>query len=89
MEFVAERPTAASSPDWATIDEEVLCALCDYNLRGLADARCPECGARFTWRELLDPALRIHPYLFEHHPNRASHSFASIERATEAPSQCQ
>ncbi len=85
MESVAERPAAASSPDWATIDEEVRCPLCDYNLRGLADARCPECGARFTWRELLDPELRVHPYLFEHHPSRNLWSFWKTCRGTVQP----
>ncbi len=85
MESVAECPAPTNSPNWATIDEEVLCALCDYNLRGLADARCPECGARFTWPELLDPELRVHPYLFEHHPTRNRWSFWKTCRGTVHP----
>jgi hypothetical protein len=52
------------------IDQDVLCPLCNYNLRGLAEARCPECGGQFNWDELRDPAKRLHPYLFEHHPAR-------------------
>ncbi len=47
MEFVAERPAAASSPDWSVIQEDILCPLCEYDLRMLAEPRCPECGYRF------------------------------------------
>jgi hypothetical protein len=31
-----------SPPDWERIDEEIYCPLCNYNLRGLTVARCPE-----------------------------------------------
>jgi hypothetical protein len=55
---------------------DVACPLCRYNLRGLSEPRCPECGYRFTWRELTDPEIRRHPYLFEHHPRRNAWSFA-------------
>ncbi len=55
-------------------NEDVLCPLCEYNLRGLAEPRCPECGHRSTWEELRNrPPL--HPYLFEHHPKRNVGSF--------------
>jgi hypothetical protein len=57
------------------LDEDVHCPLCNYNLRGLAEARCPECGGQFTWDELRDPTKRLHPYLFEHHPDRNIWSF--------------
>jgi len=50
--------------------EPVLCPLCDYDLRGLTEPRCPECGYRFAWDELRDSARRLHRYLFEHHPER-------------------
>ena len=53
------------------------CPLCEYDLRGLAEPRCPECGSRFTWEEQADPAKRFHPYLFEHHPRRNLWSFAN------------
>ncbi len=56
-------------------DASVLCPLCEYDLRGLTEPRCPECGYRFTWEELNDPALRLHPYAFEHHPERNVSSF--------------
>jgi hypothetical protein len=51
------------------------CPLCEYDLRGLAEPRCPECGYRFEWDELRDPRRRFHPWLFEHHPNRNKWSF--------------
>ena len=62
------------APDWEAV-EDISCPLCGYNLRGLTEARCPECGSKFTWDELLDPRRREHPYLFEHHPRRNWWSF--------------
>lgn len=67
--------TTTAAPDWNTINEEILCPLCDYNLRGLTEPRCPECGYTCDWAELLDPNRRRHPYLFEHHPERNVLSF--------------
>jgi hypothetical protein len=64
----------ASAPDWGEIRRDVVCPLCDYNLRGLGEPRCPECGHRFVWSEVLDPN-RLHPWLFEHHPQRNVWSF--------------
>jgi hypothetical protein len=49
--------------------------MCDYDLRGQVEPRCPECGYRFEWDELRDPTRRWHPYLFEHHPRRPIRSF--------------
>ena len=63
------------APDWERLTEELHCPLCTYNLRGLAEPRCPECGYRFGWAELTDPTLKTHPYLFEHHPKRWIWSF--------------
>src|SRR5881409_436100 len=55
----------------ATVTSDALrCPMCDYDLRGQVEPRCPECGYRFDWDELRDPARRLHPYLFEHHPER-------------------
>ncbi len=31
----------------------IACPACGYNLTGLSEARCPECGSRFTLEELL------------------------------------
>ena len=70
------QPDASTpAPDWATQQEDILCSLCDYNLRGLTKPRCPECGYRFTWPELLDEARRRHPYLFEQPLHRPIWSF--------------
>ena len=55
--------------------EPVVCPLCDYDLRGLVEPRCPECGYAFDWNDLRDPARRLHKYLFEHHPERNVRSF--------------
>jgi hypothetical protein len=57
------------------VDQDVQCPLCGYNLRGLSEARCPECGGKFDWPDLLDPTRKLHPYLFEHHPRRNIVSF--------------
>lgn len=54
---------------------DVLCPMCDYNLHGLAEPRCPECGFAFEWRDLTDPTRRKHKYLFEQHPERNAWSF--------------
>jgi hypothetical protein len=56
-------------------DDALACPLCDYDLRGLVDPRCPECGYAFDWNDLRDPARRKHKYLFEHHPERNVSSF--------------
>ncbi len=61
--------------DWSTIKTTVECPLCLYNLRGLSDSRCPECGYSFDWAELLEPGRARHRYLFEHHPQRNLWSF--------------
>ena len=66
---------ADAVPDWSAVASDVTCPLCDYNLRGLRDALCPECGYAFEWPDVLDPARRRHPYLFEQHPERNVRSF--------------
>lgn len=57
-------PPASGDPPPA---EAITCPLCEYDLRGLAEPRCPECGFAFSWDEIRDPARRKHPWLFEHH----------------------
>ncbi len=59
----------------AAVDDALHCPLCEYDLRGLIDPRCPECGYTFDWDELRDPTRRLHPYLFEHHPEANVRSF--------------
>jgi hypothetical protein len=68
-------PPDLTAPVWDAIQARVLCPLCDYDLRGLVEPRCPECGYAFTWPELFDPELKAHPYLFEHNPRRPVRSF--------------
>jgi hypothetical protein len=63
------------SPDWESLKTNLNCPLCDYNLRGLVEPRCPECGFQFEWRELLDTERDRHPYLFEHQPKHNIWSF--------------
>lgn len=65
-------PTA---PDWSAIPDQVTCPLCDYDLRGLAEPRCPECGYRFEWPDLLEADRRTHPYLFEDQQRRLVRAF--------------
>jgi hypothetical protein len=65
----------AALPNWETQRGEICCPMCEYNLRGLTEPRCPECGYRFEWKDLLDAKVRPHPYLFEHHPERNFKSF--------------
>jgi hypothetical protein len=75
----APPPTAPNlaTPNFAApLDTPLPCPLCEYDLRGLTEPRCPECGYRYTPGELNDPARRFHPYLFEHHKNRNAWSFA-------------
>ncbi|HZN68319.1 MAG TPA: hypothetical protein VFB66_23740 [Tepidisphaeraceae bacterium] len=63
-------PEAPPVLDSAEARDALNCPLCKYSLRGLANVphpRCPECGYRFTWAELLTARQNLHPYLFEHH----------------------
>ena len=65
--------------DWSTVTTDVVCPLCEYNLRGLSENRCPECGYVFDWNEVLHPEIVRHPYLFEHNPKRSIRSlFATV-----------
>jgi hypothetical protein len=70
-------PATASdaAPDWDAIDADVVCPLCGYNLRGIMEPRCPECGYRYAWRELLEPQTHLQEYLFESRPERNVWSF--------------
>src|SRR5215213_7846093 len=78
-------PPAPDAPDWDAVREEIRCPLCAYQLRGLTEPRCPECGYRFEWRPLLDPTARLHPYVFEHHPRRNLWSFVRTMLGTLLP----
>src|SRR5881227_4299944 len=71
----------ARAPDWETMTREVVCPLCGYNLRGLVEPRCPECGYAFEWSPMLSQCSDArHRYLFEHQPRRNIASFARTLR---------
>lgn len=72
---------ATAAPDWPLIAETIHCPLCAYDLRGLVEPLCPECGYRFAWNELLDAQIRAHPYLFEHARRRFRRSFLKTNLA--------
>jgi hypothetical protein len=85
---VTSLPTTATTtgpPDWSQQVEEITCPLCGYNLRGLTEPRCPECGHQFDWPTLLDPTQRTHPYLFENHPYHNVRSFIKTTLGTMRP----
>src|SRR2546423_6680353 len=75
-----ENSGTAASPSWETQRLEITCPMCEYNLRGLTEPRCPECGYRFAWEDLQDVTRQAHPYLFEHHPERNFKSFWQTAR---------
>lgn len=82
-----EATPGQAMPDWSSITEDILCPLCEYNLRGVSEPRCPECGYRFEWQEVLDPGRRQHTYLFEHHASNRVRWFRKTVRATLRPGQ--
>lgn len=53
-------------PEWSAIDREIACPRCGYDLRGLAEPRCPECGLEFAWGDALSTPFTVSPWLFEH-----------------------
>src|SRR5687768_524801 len=61
---------SVGQPDWDAVAKDVHCPLCGYNLSGLTEPRCPECGYASDWDDLLHPERNLHPYLFEHHARR-------------------
>jgi hypothetical protein len=55
--------------------DELNCPLCGYDLRGLPEHRCPECGHAFDVAELRQAKLEKRDWLFEHAPRRLARSF--------------
>lgn len=73
-------------PDWGRIEFEIYCSRCDYNLRMLERARCPECGLEFDWRTMLEIAATGSDFLFEHHwRKRSVGSFVTTVRRSFSP----
>ncbi len=56
---------ADGTPKWETIDFDLPCSRCGYDLRMLTVARCPECGLAFSWREVLTAREQQDPWLLE------------------------
>ena len=80
-------PPAVAAPNWQTVTDDVECFRCGYNLRGLAQPRCPECGLEFEWADLFDPARRRHPYLFEHQAQHGRQRAGSTPRHSDQPAE--
>lgn len=68
----------------------VECPRCGYDLRGLlaavtdrpdGEATCSECGLRFAWTDVLDPARHHVPWLYEHTPSSARRTTIGLRRA--------
>jgi hypothetical protein len=56
---------ADGAPLWEQIDFDVPCSRCGYDLRMLPQARCPECGLAFAWRDMLVARFRRNLWTFE------------------------
>src|SRR5688500_4853093 len=74
-----------AAPDWSSITETVRCPLCAYDLRGLIEPRCPECGYQFAWPELLDADRRAKLFVFEHAVAHHRRAFIRTSLAGWAP----
>ncbi len=71
-----------------------LCPRCDYDLAGAVeswksecplDGRCPECGLEYRWAELLNPALTVPAWSFEHAHARHIRAWFATARRTLRP----
>lgn len=83
----APAPIPAVAAAEVPVEARLCCPLCEYDLRAQVEPRCPECGYAFEWAELRDPARRLHPWLFEHHPERNVGSFFRTFLAGQRPRQ--
>ena len=61
-----ERWLDGDQPKWDTIDFELPCSRCGYDLRMLTLPRCPECGLQFAWRDIIEARRRRNEFLFEY-----------------------
>lgn len=63
--MASEQTGRASLTDSAAADSGLRCPECEYNLTGLIEARCPECGRRFDWDEVRRAAASCPTIAFE------------------------
>ena len=75
----------AELPRRAALDVAAPCPLCGYDLRGLAEGRCPECGHRFKLSRVRAVRLAQRADLFEHHAGRPVRGFIRTLMATSRP----
>ena len=73
----ASTPSAIRAPDWESLESDLTCPRCDYNLRMLTLPRCPECGLTFDWQALIAAAERerecpIFEYQWRRRPIRSA-----------------
>lgn len=58
----------------ATPEHDLHCPICDYNLHGLPNPRCPECGFAFQWDDLVREQPPF-PHFFETARAHQAHAF--------------
>lgn len=79
--------TTQEVPNWTSIQLDVLCSRCGYNLRSLEKPRCPECGLVFRWDEVIGAARDRQTDLFEYQfQKRPFGSWYSTMRGSFRPS---
>lgn len=54
-----------ASGEAAPTDSGLRCPVCEYNLTGLSEPRCPECGTGFTWDDVRLAAANRPTIVFE------------------------
>jgi hypothetical protein len=65
--------------------DPLLCPLCDYNLHGLPEPRCPECGYAFDWEELRLAVSERKSWFFEHAQRKRIRALIRTAGLTFAP----
>ncbi|MFQ5805545.1 MAG: hypothetical protein ACE5I3_03735 [Phycisphaerae bacterium] len=63
--MTADRTESAPFVESAPADSGLRCPGCEYNLTGLTEPRCPECGAAFDWDEVRRAAANVPTITFE------------------------
>lgn len=58
----ADTTSPATLPESTLTDSGLRCPECEYNLTGLTEPRCPECGTRFSW-EAVRAAAEGRPHI--------------------------